>query len=409
MPKEDGVTGLSLEEALARLLDRVRPIGETRTVSLADAFGLVSAADLAAPFAVPPFARSAMDGYALRSADTAGASEDRPALLPVAGERMAGDGEGAALAPGTAVRVATGAPVPEGCDAVVKQEHTDRGRERVAVRRAAAPMENVCPAGEDLQKGAPVLRAGQRIGRAELGVLASLGIDRLTVRRRARVALLATGSELAEAGRPLPPGKIYDSVSPMLRASVRAAGLEISLCTLCADDAAALSAALDRAAACSDLVVTTGGVSVGERDLVPAALEALGAETLFRRARVKPGSPTMGSVLREVPVLSLSGNPYAALANFDCYFYPAAAKLMGCPALDAEELTCVAAEDCGRAEPMCRLLRAREEGGRVYFPADSHRSSVISNLTACNCYAVLPPGTALRTGDPVRIRRMKVT
>lgn len=408
MAAEPIPTGLAIEEALSRFLDAVRPVGGTESAALPEAYGRVLAADVAAPFSVPPFARSAMDGYAVRCADVADASPEHPARLLVTGERMAGDGEKTVLAPGTAIRVATGAPTPAGCDAVVKQEHTDQGEETVAVFRSCARGENVCEAGEDIRRGATALRAGTLVTRAELGLLASLGLCRAEVRRRARVALLATGSELAAAGEALPEGKIYDSISPMLSASVRAAGLEVSAQELCGDDADAIADALHRAAERSDLVVTTGGVSVGRRDLLPAVLAGLGAKTLFHRSRVKPGSPTMGSVLNGTPVLSLSGNPYAALANFDYYFYPAAAKLMGCAALRPEELVCVAAEGYEKTAPVCTLLRARESGGRVAFPAAGHKPSVISSLPGCNCYALVPPNAVIRPGDTVRVLRMRV-
>lgn len=408
MPEYDATTGLSIEQALARVLARVRPIDESCLVDTEAALGRVVAADIAAPFPVPPFARSAMDGYAVREEDTACASRIHPALLPVTGEQMAGDGDGGVLAPGTAVRVATGAAVPQGCDAVVKREQTDDGRERVAIYESAARGENICAAGEDIPLGSLVLHAGERIGRTELGLLASIGQERVPVRRAARVALLSTGSELIRAGDAVMPGKIYDSILPMLCASARMLGLEVAAAELCGDDAGALCRTLRRMAERADLIVTTGGVSVGERDLIPGVLARLEAETLFRRARVKPGTPTMASVLNGTPVLSLSGNPYAALANFDYYFYPVAAKLMGCPALDTEERDCVAAEGYGKSTPLCRLLRAREENGWVTFPAANHKASVISNLLSCNCYAVLPPDSVLHPGDRVRIRRMKV-
>ena len=276
------------------------------------------------------------------------------------------------------------------------------------IYRSAAQNENVCAAGEDIQSGTTVLRVGERIGRTELGLLASLGIDSAKVRRSARVALLSTGSELVSAGSELPQGRIYDSITPMLCVSVREIGLEVSMQELCGDDPDALKTALSRAAACSDLIVTTGGVSVGKRDLIPGILAEMGANVLFRRARIKPGSPTMASVLRGTPVLSLSGNPYAALANFDWYFYPVAAKLMGCEMLNTEEADCVAADGYGKASPMCALLRAREMGGKVTFPAANHKASVISNLTECNCYVLLPPNTVISAGDTVHIRRMKV-
>ncbi len=397
----------TLEEALARILEHVRPVGETKSAKLEDAYGAIAAEDIAAPFAVPPLARSAMDGYALRARDTDCASREAPVRLRVAGAAYAGDDCVPHCAAGTAVRVTTGAALPEGCDAVVRQEDTDRGRETVAVYRGVAAGENVCAAGEDIRHGEVVLHAGERIGRTELGLLASLGAAHVPVRKSARVALLATGSELLPPSAPLAPGKIYDSILPMLRASIRAEGLCVCESELCGDDTAALARALHRASEHAELIVTTGGVSVGERDLVPDALASLGAEILFRRVNVKPGTPTTASVLDGVPVLSLSGNPYAALANFDYYFYPIAAKLMGGAAPEPRTISCVAAQGYDKPNKLRRLLRAMERDGRVSFPDANHKASVISNLLACNCYVDLPADTVIAPGDTVRIRRMR--
>ena len=212
-----------------------------------------------------------MDGVAVRSADIALASFASPVSLRVIGERMAGDGEKAYLLPKTAIFVATGAVIPEGCDAVVKQEDIDSGRAFVRIFRSLLPGENICPAGEDLEQGSLALSEGDRIGRTEMGLLGSLGQNCVKVRRRARVALPATGSELTEAGEMRMPGKIYESITPMLSASVLAAGLELTMREILEDDAEAMKNALRKAADCADFIVTTGGVSVGRRDLIPGA------------------------------------------------------------------------------------------------------------------------------------------
>ena len=386
----DNYMGLSPEQASERLLRGVSVILETETVPLEEALGRVAAEAVNAPFPLPPFDRSAMDGYALRAADTLNAAAENPAALSFA------------------LPIGTGGALPEGCDAVAKREDTEQRDGRVFLRRALRPGENVCFAGEDIAENAPVLEPGRLLGRGELGLLAALGVDTVTVRRRPRAVLLTTGSELLAPGEAPRPGAVYDSLSPMLTASLRAAGIELLRRERCGDDAEGLKTALRRAAEDADLVLTTGGVSVGDSDLLPDVLDALGAELCFRRVRIKPGSPTTAAFLGGTPILCLPGTPFAAAANFDYYFYPLLARLLGCPALLPQTAEAAATSDFARTSPVLRLLRAKEENGRVFIPADQ-RPSDIAVLADCNCYVEQEPEQAVRTGDRVHIRRMKVT
>ena len=335
---------------------------------------------------------------------------------------------------GTAVRIMTGAAIPEGYDAVVRQEDTDYGEAEVRIFKGVAPYTNYCRIGEDIRKGSVVLTAGRRMGRVEAGVLASLGIPQVPVVRRLKVAIISTGSELCdvsdkpekttgfaeatanvsdslrtghveEAVRKPEAGRIYNSLAYTLTASLAAAGFSAEHC-ICADEAEEIAAVLERVLQTSDVVITTGGVSVGKKDLLPEVLDSIGAKRIFSGINVQPGTPTIGSVKDGKAILSLSGNPYAALVNYDLYFWPVAAKLTGCDAYLPVIEDAVLESEYPRVNRLRRLLRAHVAGGRVTIPAKSHASSVLSNLLNCNCYIDLPKETEVHPGDTVKVIRM---
>ena len=449
-----------VEEAREALLKRINRPLEIVRVHLLNADGRILAEDIRAPFSVPSFPKSAMDGYAVWSEDVQSATKDNPVRLRVVGECLAGetachseraerveeafrederpaatachserterveesfreDERPAAAAchseraerveesfpAGTALRIMTGAQVPEGYDAVVRQEDTDCGEDVVTIYKGVSQWTNYCKVGEDILKGNVVLQKGSRIGRIEAGVLASLGIDVVPVYRALSVSIISTGTELREVGQPLQAGAIYNSIAYTLSASVREAGF-IANCRIVPDDALKIRRALEEALTVSDVVITTGGVSVGKKDLLPEVLEQIGAERIFQRVNIQPGTPTIGSVKNGIPILSLSGNPYAALVNFDLYFWPVAAKITGCDTFQPEERLMISGSEYPKKNKQRRFLRAREEGGKVYLPVKSHASSVLSNLLDCNCYIDLPADTEIRPGDPVRVVRM---
>jgi molybdopterin molybdotransferase len=311
----------------------------------------------------------------------------------------------------------TGGAVPDGYDAVVKQEDTDYGETEVNVFHGVSSYMNYCKVGEDIPEGSVVLPKGRRIGRVEAGVLASLGIPYVTVIRPVRVSILSTGSELSQLPREQdvnyagfkvsqpPVGKIYNSIACTLSAGLPAAGFEVDS-GICPDDTDEILRRLEDALIKSDIVITTGGVSVGKRDLLPEVLEKTGAKKVFAGVDIQPGTPTIGSVKDGKVILSLSGNPYAALVNFDLYFWEVAAKLTGCSAFLPERREAELASEYTKVNRHRRILRAKEVNGKVYLPTKSHASSVLSNLLDCNCYIDLPAGKTVSYGDTVEILRM---
>ncbi len=404
---------MELEEAVGLFADAARYKRRHETADLGRCHGRITASDITAPIDVPHFPKSAMDGYAVRACDTAGAG-DEPVRLTVSGKVFAGEDiiipEGAAGAvgtEGTAVRIMTGARVPDGYDAVVRQEDTDYNEQVVTIKRSVVPYTNYCRVGEDIVKGSLVIKEGTRLGREDIGVLASLGIPEADVLAPLKVSIISTGCELvdpADSSGMLPGGKIYNSIAYMLKASVEAAGFTADA-EICPDDANIITDAIINAARRSDIIITTGGVSVGERDLLPEVVGSLGAETIFYKVNIQPGTPTMGSIYNGIPILSLSGNPYAALVNYDWYFWPLVCRMTGCGDLLLKTVDAVSASDYPKKNHMRRFLRARYENGMVTIP-QTHASSVLSNLTGCNCYIDLPEGTSIAEGDTVKIIMM---
>ena len=312
---------IEIDEARRLVAERVRGTGLER-VRVADALGRVLAEDVSSADDVPGFDNSAMDGYAVRAADTAGASAGRPARLPVIAESRAGHPAQRGLGAGEAIAISTGAMVPEGADAVVRVEDTDGGTGPVEVRVEVEPGRDIRRAGEDIGAGEVVLTAGADLGPAELGVLVSVGLGEVACARRPRVSVLTTGDELQEPGEPLRPGAIRNSNAHSVGALVARSGAELAAVELVPDDLAATNAALERALA-GDVIVISGGVSVGRHDHVRPALAALGVEDVFwgvalrpgqadllrRRTAANPPGPDAGRGIRALPGLRPAGKP----------------------------------------------------------------------------------------------------
>lgn len=397
-------TYLPLEEAVSLLLEPFSPLPHTQEVPLAQALNRVCARDVAAAVDHPPFDRSPLDGYAARSADLEGASSSSPAVLQVTQRVYAGQVPSGPVQPGTCARIMTGAPIPSGADCVVRQEDTDYGTEQVSIFVSSAPHRNICDRGEDLRKGTPILSRGTLLTPAHLGVLASQGLDQVSVFAPPEVGVLATGDELVPPGVPLPPGKIYNSNQIYLSARLT----QLGMCPTTGDQGsdrldvltASLSALLDRCGA----VLTTGGVSVGEKDLMPAALEALGARILFHGVAVKPGSPVLAAVVRGKPVLCLSGNPFAAAATFEVIARPLLCRLAGWSDPMPRRVSGVLTAPFPKASPGRRLVRARLEGNAVSLPSGEHVSGALSALIGCSCLIDIPAGSPpLAAHTPVEV------
>jgi molybdopterin molybdotransferase len=314
----------SVEKYLAEILAAIRPL-PSRELALADVLGAVLDGDVTAQWPLPPFDNSAMDGYALRAADIEEATPDSPVSLPVRGEIPAGDTTTHSVGPGTCMRIMTGAPMPAGADSVVQIEVTDGGTDIVAIREPVPLGAFVRVAGGDAQPGDLLVASGTRIGAVHLGLLAAAGCVSVRARPRPRVAVMSTGNELVESGTELIPGQIWESNGKMLAAAAREAGCEARRLPIVRDSNDAVLAALQSALADADLLITTGGVSMGgEHDVVKATLAALGTVT-FRKVAMQPGMPQGFGVAGpdRTPIITLPGNPVSAYVSFCLFVLPA--------------------------------------------------------------------------------------
>jgi len=402
---------MAADEALATLLAAVAPLGRTDTLPTPAARGRVLAQDLISPVDVPPHDNSAMDGYAMRAADVPAAGT----LLQLS-QRIAAGQVGAPLQPGTAARIFTGAPVPEGADAVVMQEQCEAvageggapGAVRVNIRPASGLA--IRRRGEDVAQGRTVLTAGTRLGPAAIGLAATVGAAELRVAARPRVALFSTGDELVQPGQPLPPGAIYNSNRFMLQALLEGLGCEVHDLGNVPDRLDATRAALREAAAGHDLILSSGGVSVGEEDHLKPALEAEGRLALWALA-IKPGKPlAFGQVLRaEAPgqpthFIGLPGNPVSSWVTFVLFVRPVLLAMMGVPrdALAPPALPLRADFDWPRPDRRREFLRARlnADGGLELFPHQG--SGVLTSVAWADGLVDVAPGQAIVAGQTVR-------
>ncbi len=318
---------LSVEEALEQVLARVNPLGPER-VELLDSLGRVLAEAVVAPADIPPWPNSSMDGYALIARDTEGTASGHPAELRVTGTIAAGSVAAQRIAPGEALRIFTGAPLPEGADSVVPQEEVEVLDGRIRVRRRISPGEFVRPRGEDIRSGETALEVGQVIGPAEVGLLAMLGRSQVLVFRRPRIAILSTGDEVVDLGGQIAPGKIRNSNTYALMAQVLEAGGEPINVGVAPDRRETIEARL-RWGLSADVLISSAGVSVGEYDLVREALTRLGADLHLWQVAMRPGKPiTFGSVDGR-PIFGLPGNPVSAMVTFELFVRPAIRKMAG--------------------------------------------------------------------------------
>ena len=393
---------ITLEEA-QNLVVRYAPVLNEEYVPLAESVGRRLTSDIRSAFPQPPFDRSPLDGYAVVAADVASATPDTPVKLQVVDKLWAGMPARVGVKRGQAVRLMTGCMIPSGADAVIRQEDTDLGVEIVQIFRPVASGKNICYRGEEYGTDALLLRRENRVDAASVAVAAGAGFTQLRVRRRARAVILTTGDEVRQPGTVLPAGKIYDSNTAYLSARLHQLGVETVAALTQEDDLTALSAALRRYAGEVDLILTTGGVSVGEKDLLEQAVKAAGAEVIFHGIDIKPGMPTLFAVLGNARLLCLSGNPFSAVVPFELLLRPMLAEMTGDPEPLLRADTAIAAQGFDKASPSRRFLRAFCKQGRVYPPA-AQSNGQMRSMIGCNCLIDVPAGSgAIRPGDPVRI------
>lgn len=394
---------LSADEALSFLLARVRPANETEQIATADALGRVLAERLTSVVNVPPLDNSAMDGYAVRIADLINAST----RLRVT-QRIPAGTVGQPLEAGQAARIFTGAPVPAGCDAVVMQEYCGVEGDTVTVNKPPKFGENIRRSGEDIAAGAGILPAGIRLRPQEMGLAASVGIATLRVYRKLKVATFFTGDEIVMPGEPLKPGQIYNSNRFVMTGLLQALGCEVVDLGIVPDDFAATVKVLEAAAAGADLIITSGGVSVGEEDHVKAAVEAVGKLDLWKIA-IKPGKPlAFGEVgdVRKVPFIGLPGNPVSAFVTFCLFVRPFILRSQGIAATAPQAFSLKADFDWLKPDKRREFLRARlhtTENGEVEVQLYPNQGSGVLTSTAwADGLVEVPEGSPIHRGEAVK-------
>ena len=405
-PSADGLRSMAdHRDYVLGCVEELPPFGQ----QILDALDLAICEDVVSEVSLPGFDNSAMDGYAVRAHDVAGASADQPVRLPVVGEVPAGRAAPHRLSPGTAMKIMTGAPVPPGADAIVAYEATDRGAEDVQIYAASVPGQHIRRRGEDVEAGTTVLRTGDQLGPRAIGLLAGIGRDKVLVRPRPRVVVIATGSELVEPGLPLArEQQIYDSNSYLLAAAARSAGAQVFRVGLVSDDPEAVRQLINDQLVRADVILTTGGVSQGDYDVVKEVLPSMGA-TDFAQVAMQPGKPQGFGLIGDsrVPMLMLPGNPVSAFVSFEAFARPVIRKLMGTRPYVRASLRCRAAHEMtslpGRRQ-LARGIVTHTDAGREVALVGGHGSHLLADLATANALVLLDESTEhVAAGEQVEV------
>jgi molybdenum cofactor synthesis domain-containing protein len=387
---------MTFDEAKKVISEQLKPeaLGEEE-ISLLEAYNRVLKENVVSTLDIPPFNRSTVDGYAVEAADTFGAEEKQPAKLKLCGAVNVGETPKISVEKGEAAEIVTGAPVPDGADAVVMVEDTDSEDTALRVYRAVTKGENVMKKGTDIKKGETVLKAGQVLGASETGVLAALGLTKVKVFKVPVVAVLSTGGEVTEPGRELPAGKIYDINAYSLSTAVRESGGKPVYLGVVPDDKAELRKALEHALASADMVLTSGGVSVGPKDLTPQIVDSLGKPgVLVCGIAVKPGKPTTIALIRRKPVFSLPGHPTSALLMFHLLARPVLQRMSGRPATEVKMVKALAAARMfsakGRRTFVMVKLKRDKSNRLIAEPVETGASGAITTLAKADGFVEIP-------------------
>ncbi|MBH8604541.1 gephyrin-like molybdotransferase Glp [Thermoactinomyces sp. CICC 10522] len=405
---------VKVKEARARLLPHINEL-DTEILPLSQCHGRTLAEEITAPIPLPHFRRSSMDGFAIQARATKGATKENPVWLKVLETIPCGNVPRCEITDTTASRIMTGAAVPDSADAVVMLEMTQtavkNGETYVGVEREIAPGTNVAAIGEELEQGTLLLHKGRRIGPGEIALLATFGHAQVKVYRKPRVAIFATGSELLEADAPLEPGKIRNSNSYMLYSLLLDCGAEPLMQPILPDDVSQAQTAILQATETADLVITTGGVSVGDYDILVDIFERWDGQMLFNKLAMRPGSPTTVGVRNNRFLFALSGNPGACFVGFELFVRPVILGMMGKTEFDLPLITASMAVDFTKPSGFERYVRGiyQIEDGRVYVrPAGLEKSSVTLTIRDTNCLIIVPPGgRGVKKGDQVQVLMLK--
>jgi molybdopterin molybdotransferase len=386
---------VALEEAQGLLLTMSQPVKEG-SIPLFEAVGRVLSREIKAPIQLPPFNRSPLDGYAVRAGDTQRASKANPAVLEVIEEVAAGHTAGKKLTPGTAIKVMTGTPIPQGADTVVKYEDVTRVGKVCKIPFPLMAGSNIVLAGEDVKKGEVIAARGTLVSPALVGLIAALGYAEVTVFNRVKIAVISTGDELIDSSQKLQPGKIYNSNLPSLVAACLKLGAQITALGNVPDQLDAIEDIISLGLADADIVITTGGVSVGDYDVVPDALARLGLNVIYRGVDMKPGSPVVAAEYNDKFIICLSGNPAAALITFELIAVPLIKKKMGLNHYLPARVGAVLADDFAKPSPQRRFLRGRlhmAAGANFVELTGEQSNGVLKSLVNCNAYIDVPAGS----------------
>ena len=370
-----------------------KPVG-SEFLALSEAYGRVLADDVVSSYDIPPFNRSTVDGYAVKASDTFGAEENRPVTLRLDGRVNIGEAPKANVKKGTLVEIVTGAPFPEGADAAVMIEYTERKGDSVLVRQAVSHSENVMKAGSDIRKGETVLKKGTLLSPYEVGALAAIGSVKVKVFKRPVVAIFSTGVEVTEPGKPLAPGKIYDINAHALSAVVEECGCEPRNMGIVQDEFAQMKAALQKAVKTADLVMTSGGVSVGPTDIIPKVVNTLGKPgVIVYGIAIRPGKPTTIALADGVPVFSLPGHPASSLMIFHLFVRPILSCMAGRKEPEPLTVKAVVSERLfparGRRTYVTVTLRKDREGTIMASPVGTGASGAVTTLSKADGFLII--------------------
>lgn len=386
---------IPVHEAVQLVTGHARPIGN-ETVKLQEAYGHILAEPIVAKHDVPPFNRSAYDGFAVRAKDTLNAEEEKPAILEVIGSIGAGEVGERELKENEAYRIMTGAILPEGADAIVMIEDTTETDAGFSIQKSFQAGQNISYQGEDAQVGDVLIDVGAFIHPGTIALLATFGYSEVQVAKKPNVSVISTGTELLDVNEELTPGKIRNSNGPMLEGQLKRLNIPYTSFGMMEDDLDACTKIVEKALEASDIVITTGGVSVGDFDYLPEIYKRLGAKVLFNKVMMRPGSVTTVAVLGNKLLFGLSGNPSACFTGFELYARPAILSMMGNTTPYLPHMTAYLGEDFPKKNPFTRFIRATwklVDGEVIASPAGFNKSNAVSSIARGNCMIVLPSGT----------------
>ncbi|WP_434793849.1 Molybdopterin molybdenumtransferase [Terrisporobacter petrolearius] len=395
---------IELEFALQVIEESVNQINNTELIKIEECRERIIGEDIYALINQPPFNRSPLDGYALRAEDTVGACKSNPIKLKVVDEVFAGGNISTSVKNNEAIRIMTGAEIPEGADCVIRQENTNYSMEEVEIYSELKKYENYCFAGEDVKKGSKLISKGEKLTYIHIGLLATMGITQVLVKRKPRIGIISTGDEIVSSGKPLSKGKIYDSNRITISMRLIDFGCEIVSSKIIEDEVCQVSKEINNLIDKVDVIITTGGVSVGKKDIMHEVINKINADRLFWRVRMKPGTPAIYSIYKKTPILSLSGNPFAAIATFEIMGKELIYKLSGDEDLKQIRIKSVMKDNFLKESKGRRIVRGIYKNNKVYLPQGGHSSGMMASMLGCNCLIDIKPGTKqLLKGDEVDI------